>query len=286
MKEILRKIQTFLGMIKFEHSVFALPFAYVGMMLASRALPSLKVFIAVTIAMVAARTFGMTVNRLIDKEIDGKNPRTKDRALPKGELSPKFVWSTIAASLLIFVISIYFLPVICWLLSPLALVAMWFYPYLKRFTWLSHLFLGLILAIAPVGGWLAVTGSFHWVPLVLAFGVACWVAGFDVLYALQDYHFDKEAKLFSIPVRWGKEKALKISRWLHFLTIFSFIAVLAFVQSDVWAWGGLVISSAIIIREHRILANCDLSKIEAAFFTSNAWVSVIFFVGIFLDYII
>lgn len=273
-------------MIKFEHSIFALPFAYVGMMLASRGLPSLRVFIAVTVAMVAARTFGMTINRLIDKEIDAKNPRTKDRAIPKSELSPRFVWTTIAVSLAAFMISIYFLPVICWLLSPIALVTMWFYPHLKRFTWLSHLFLGLILAMAPVGGWLAVTGSFHLIPLILAFGVCCWVAGFDVLYALQDYHFDKKEKLFSIPVKWGKERALKISRWLHFITIFTFILVLLFAYSGIWAWAGWVVASFIIIREHRILANIDLSQIETAFFTSNAWVSVIFFLGILIDYIV
>ncbi len=282
---MLKKTKTFLQMIKFEHSIFALPFAYLGMILAKAGLPSLKTFVAITAAMVAARTFGMSINRLIDKNIDAKNPRTKGRALPQGELSSQFVVGIIILSLLFFIIAIYLLPPLCWLLSPIALVAMLVYPYLKRFTWMSHLFLGLILAMAPIGGWIAVTGSFNLVPLLLALGVALWVAGFDVIYAVQDYHFDKKNNLFSIPVKWGRARALKISRLFHVITIICFALVLILSPVRFWAWASFAVIAAIIIREHRVLVGGNLSQIQKAFFVSNAWVSMIFFLGILLDFL-
>jgi len=273
-------------MIKFEHSIFALPFAYLGMILASQGLPPLNLFIAVTFAMISARTFGITMNRMIDLDIDRKNPRTRKRALPQGLLSPRWIRGVIVLSFIIFMASISRLPEICWLLSPLALFAMWVYPYLKKVTWWSHWFLGLILAMAPVGGWLAVQGTFHPIPILLAFGVACWVAGFDILYALQDYHFDRKEKLFSVPVRWGRRNAMKCSGWLHFMTVCAFASVLILSASGIWAWCGFMVIALMILREHRLLVDHGLRKIETAFFTANAWISVVFFAGILADSVI
>ncbi len=270
-------------MIKFEHSVFALPFAYLGMVLAAEGLPSLKVFLLATAAMVSARTFGMTVNRLVDRDIDAQNPRTQDRALPQGLLSNSFVWAAIFISALAFFVAVFFLPSICLYLSPIPLFSMTVYPFMKRFTWFSHIFLGVILGMAPVGGWLAVQGSFALTPFVIAASVTFWVSGFDILYALQDYRFDLKSELFSIPARWGRRNAILVSRALHFLTFLCFASVLVLAGSGIWAWAGLVLVTAIIIREHRILAVHGLRKLETAFFTSNAWIGAIFFVGLFMD---
>jgi len=280
------KIKEFFEMIKFEHSIFALPFAYLGLILASNGLPTLPIFLAVTLAMVSARTFGMTLNRIIDREIDSRNPRTKNRALAAETLSLPFAWMVTGISLLVFMISVYPLPAICWYLSPLALMAMWIYPFLKRFTWLSHCFLGLILAITPIGAWLAVKGTLGIIPVVLAIGVALWVAGFDILYSLQDYHSDKEEKLFSFPVRWGRRRALQVSGWLHVGTLGAFAAVLVLSGAGLWAWVGFLIIGVMILREHRILIELGLEKLEDAFFTSNAWVSVVYFLGILLDAVV
>jgi len=280
------KIKEFFEMIKFEHSIFALPFAYLGLILASNGLPTLPIFLAVTLVMVSARTFGMTLNRIIDREIDSRNPRTKSRALPAETLSLSFAWVVAGISLLVFMISVYPLPIICWYLSPLALIAMWVYPFLKRFTWLSHCFLGFILAMTPIGAWLAVKGTLGIIPVVLALGVALWVAGFDILYSLQDYHSDKEEKLLSFPVRWGRKRALQVSGWLHMGTLSAFAAVLLLSGAGLWAWVGFLIIGVMILREHRILIELGLEKLEDAFFTSNAWVSVVYFLGILLDTVV
>lgn len=279
----MKKLVIFLQMIKFEHSIFALPFAHLGMVLASNGLPSLKIFLLATVAMVSARTFGMTVNRLVDRDIDAQNPRTQDRALPQGLLSNAFVWAAIFISALVFFITVFFLPSICLYLSPIPLFSMAVYPFMKRFTWFSHIFLGVILGMAPVGGWLAVQGSFAITPFLIAASVTFWVSGFDILYALQDYRFDLKSELFSIPARWGRKNAIWMSRTLHFLTLVCFIGVLILSGSGIWAWAGLVLVTAIIIREHRILAVYGLRKLETAFFTSNAWIGVIFFLGVLID---
>ena len=279
----MKKVIVFLQMVKIEHSLFALPFAYLGMVLAGDGLPSWRIFLLATTAMVSGRTFGMTVNRLADKDIDGENPRTQDRALPQGLLSEPFVWTAILVSAVIFFASVFFLPHICLYLSPLPLFAMVLYPYLKRFTWGSHIFLGLILGMAPMGGWLAVRGSFALTPFLISAAVVCWVSGFDILYALQDYRFDLKSDLHSIPARWGRRNAIFISRTFHFFALIGFAAFLVWDRSGVWAWAGFVIVAAIIIREHRILAAEGLRKLETAFFTSNAWVGVIFFTGVLLD---
>jgi 4-hydroxybenzoate polyprenyltransferase len=235
--------------------------------------------------MVSARTFGMTANRYIDRHIDRENPRTHRRAIPAGQLSLAFVWIAMLSSASIFLVSALFLPPICLYLSPLPLFAMAIYPYLKRFTALNHIILGCILGAAPVGGWLVVKGSFEILPFLMAAGVIFWVAGFDILYALQDYHFDLKTKLFSIPVRLGRRRAIWISRLFHFLTLAAFGAVIALSRGGFWAWTGFFLSGALIFREHRLIVEDRLGKLETAFFTSNAWVSVVFFTGILLDLI-
>jgi len=277
------KLKIFLSAIRFEHSLFALPFAYLGMILAAQGLPSLKSFLLITFAMVTARTFGMTVNRLVDREIDAGNPRTQDNALSQGWLTGQFFWGALIASFLGFILIVQFLPRICFYLSPLAILAMVIYPYMKRFTWLSHLFLGGILAMAPVGSWLAIRGSLELPPFILAGGVLLWVAGFDIIYALQDYRFDLKQNLYSIPAKWGRANAIHISRFFHFVAVLFFSALLVGLSSGLWAWIGLVLAAALIIHEHRILVQYGLTKVNTAFFKANAWVSVVFFLGLSID---
>ena len=277
------KLKLFLESIKFEHSLFALPFAYLGMILAAQGLPSLKSFLLITLAMVTARTFGMTVNRLVDREIDAQNPRTQDNALSQGWLTGRFFWGALITSFLAFIVIVQFLPRICFYLSPLAILAMVIYPYMKRFTWWSHLFLGGILAMAPVGSWLAIRGSLELPPFILAGGVMLWVAGFDIIYALQDYRFDLKQNLYSIPAKWGRANAIHISRFFHFVAVLFFSALLVGLSSGLWAWIGLVLAAALIIQEHRILVQYGLTKVNTAFFKANAWVSVVFFLGLSID---
>jgi len=278
-----QRIKTYLEMIKIEHSVFALPFAYLGLLIASRGLPSWKVFLAITFAMVSARTFGMTVNRLVDRETDSKNVRTQTRALPQGLLSFRFIWISIIISTLVFIVCISFLPPICWLLSPLALMAMWVYPYLKRFTWGCHWFLGLILAMAPIGGWLAVRESYPYQARKVM--QAIWGLG-QMMFSKCIVIFDKKEKLYSVPVRWGIDHALRISQILHLITLLSFAFVLVSISSGIWGWAGFSVIGFIILQEHRLLKDHGLAKLETAFFKFNAWISMIFFGGIFLDYLI
>lgn len=269
--------------IKFEHSLFALPFTYLGLFLGEKGWPSWYLFLWVTTAMVSFRTFAMAMNRLVDREIDARNPRTQWRALPQARLTSRFVYLAAFSSLLIFIISAWALGPLCFFLSPVPIFLAWLYPYLKRFTWLSHIVLGIILGISPYGAWLASRGEFSWIPGFLFLGVASWVSGFDILYALQDYEFDCESRLESIPVRFGKRQALGVSGALHLIALLSWWGAGALAGLG-WIYeAGLLLVTFFLFREHFLIHRYGLEKIEQAFFTLNAGISSAVFVAAWID---
>ncbi len=277
------KIKTFFELIKFEHTVFALPFAYLGLWMAKKSWPSWRLFLAVTIAMVSARTAGMTLNRIADWAIDAKNPRTRKRALVTGDFSIFTAWIAVAVSVLIFFLAAALLNPLCFKLSPIALFLISGYHYVKRFSFLCHFALGAVLGIAPVGGWLAATGHFSWLPLPLALAVMAWVAGFDILYSLQDMDFDKSMGLHSVPARFGLNQSLKISFLCHvaavaFLALFGFVAQLGILYAC-----GVFITAVLLKIEHSLVADGDLSRLNTAFFTINGWIGILLFVFAFMD---
>ncbi len=280
---IARKIKIFLEMIKFEHSIFALPFAYLGLFLASNGLPKAATFFWVTLAMVALRTAGMSLNRLIDQPIDAENPRTKMRALPSGLLTRRFAWVIAWCSIAVFIYSARELNSLCFRLSPIPVFFVWIYPYLKRWTWISHWVLGLTLGMAPYGGWLAVRPEWSWIPGMLAFAVATWVGGFDVFYALQDVQFDKSRGLKSLPARFGIDRSVLVAKSSQGFTVLAFIVLGILFPLGLFYWIGVIAVSILIYREHQLVTKFGLAQINEAFFNMNAWVSVVIFVATFLD---
>jgi len=283
MNKLTRKIAVFLEMIKFEHSIFALPFAYLGLILAEGGWPRLHLFVWVTVAMVSFRTMGMALNRLIDQNIDTDNPRTRERALPARKLNRGFVWSATIFSFLIFEWSAYLLNPLCFLLSPIPVFLAFLYPWTKRFTWFSHLVLGMILGIAPYGAWVASRGEFSWIPGFLTVGIATWVCGFDIIYALQDEAFDKKRGLFSFPARFGFETSLIATRFLHVFTLAAWVAVGIVAQLGIAYYLGLVVVMFFLLREHWLIRSFGLQKIGESFFTMNAVVSVAVFLAVVID---
>lgn len=271
-------------MIKFEHSIFALPFAYLGLFLAARGWPGTVTFLWVTVAMVSCRTAGMAFNRIADRFIDAKNPRTQNRALPRKLLNTSWVAVVTLFSLALFLFSAYKLGPLCFKLSPVPILLSALYSYMKRFSWLCHFVLGLILGIAPYGAWIAVQGEFSWVPGVIMLGVMTWVAGFDIIYAMQDYEFDKKAGLFSFPVRFGKEVSLKMTMVLHVFTILAWSCVGILANLGLIYFIGIVFVTLFLIREHWLIRSFALEKVQEAFFTMNAIVSVSVFVVTVADF--
>ena len=283
-----QKLLHLLNFIKFEHSVFALPFALSGALLAnSHGLPKLSTIFWIVLAMSSARSFAMSLNRIIDKEIDLKNPRTKNRELPQGKLSKS---QAVLFSLVSFCVLIYStleLPRLCLFLLPIA--ALWFliYPFTKRFTSLSHLWLGISLGGSVLGGWIACSGEVTSpLPYILGAAVTFWVAGFDIIYALQDIEFDKKNKLHSIPVVFGVKGAIFISRIFHVLTVFFLIVLSKFIGASFIYWSCIVFVSVMLFYEQSLVKENNLSKINLAFFTVNGWVSVGFFIFILLERLI
>ena len=268
-------MKSFVELVRLEQTLFALPFAYAGMLLAGQGFPSLNVLFWVSVAMFGARTAGMCANRIIDKHIDAANPRTADRALPAGRMNTSTVAGWMLLSLALLVKAAYQLNPLCAKLSPIAVFLLLLYSYTKRFTWASHLVLGLVQACAPIGGWLAVTGSFHPVPLLLGLAIFLWVAGFDVLYACQDLEHDKKVGLYSIPARFGPETAFRISEAMHAGTLGALTAVglLAHLGNVYYSALGLI--GALLVWEHTILKPNDLSRIQHAFFTANVTISTL-----------
>ncbi len=275
---VLHNLRVTLEMIKWEHSIFALPFALCGAMLAAGGLPTAHQLIWIVVAMVAARSAAMAFNRLADASIDAANPRTSTRALPAGHLSPAFVATFIVISSAIFVVAAAQLNRLALWLSPVALAVLLLYSYTKRFTRWSHLVLGFALGIAPSAAWIAVRGSLDPRILLLTAAVTFWVGGFDVLYACQDFDFDRQTGLHSIPRHLGILRALWVARAFHAIMLALLIALL-------WSFGlgklaivGVAVVAALLAYEHSLVSPDDLSKLNAAFFTMNGVISVLFFV--------
>ena len=282
---LLQNLRTVLEMIKFEHTLFALPFAFIGMMLAAEGWPTWRTLGWIVVAMVGARSAAMSFNRLVDAKIDARNPRTADRALPAGAVSPTFVLGFMLASCGLLLLAASRLNRLTLSLSPVALLILLGYSYTKRFTSWCHLFLGLALAGAPLGAWIAVRGDVTATPLVLAGAVLCWVAGFDILYALQDLHFDRQAGLHSVPVRFGEAGALWISAGLH-LVMIALLALLPRVYPPglgVFYWLGLAGCVVLLGYQHSIVRPGDLSRLDMAFFQANGLLAVWLFVMTGLD---
>jgi len=273
------RIRTVLEMIKFEHSVFALPFALVGALLAARAagdLPSWQQILWIVVAMIGARSAAMTMNRIADVEYDRRNPRTANRALPAGELSVSFAaaFTVLASALLIF--AAWQLNRLAFELSPLVLAILFFYSYTKRFTLWSHFVLGFCLGMSPAAAWIAIRGSLDWRMWILCAAVTLWVGGFDVLYACQDVQFDKSAGLHSIPKTLGVPKALVFARTMH-ISMVVLLGWLAWSFRLAWpAWAGITVVAALLAYEHSLVKPDDLSKMNAAFFTVNGYISLLF----------
>jgi 4-hydroxybenzoate polyprenyltransferase len=274
------RIRTVLEMIKFEHSVFALPFALTGALLAARATahgwPTQRQILWVIVAMVAARSAAMTLNRIADLQFDKENPRTKMRALATGALSVSFAWAFTVAAVAVFFVAAWQLNLLALKLAPVAVAILFFYSFTKRFTNWSHLFLGFALGISPAAAWIAITGSLDWRMLILCAAVTLWVGGFDVLYACQDVDFDKEAGLFSVPKHFGIANALLIARVMH-VSVVVLLSWLAGSFGLPWpAWAGIVVVAALLGYEHSLVKANDLSKLDAAFFTVNGYISMLF----------
>jgi 4-hydroxybenzoate polyprenyltransferase len=272
-------------MIKFEHTLFALPFAFLGMLLAAQGLPSWRTIGWIVVAMVGARSAAMGFNRLVDRHFDAKNPRTATRALPAGLLTPAFVAAFVAAAAALLVLAAWRLNPLAFALSPVALLVVFLYSYTKRFTALCHLVLGLALAGAPLGAWIAVRGDVAAAPLVLAGAVLLWVAGFDVLYGLQDVDFDRGAGLHSIPARLGVRGALWASALFHLGTL-ALLALLSRVYGPGLGtayWIGVAGCAALLSWQHWVVRPTDLSRLNAAFFTANGVLAVWLFATTAVD---
>ncbi|HXY55077.1 MAG TPA: UbiA-like polyprenyltransferase [Nitrospirota bacterium] len=280
---MLNKIKIILEMIKFEHTIFALPFAFTGAVLAANGLPSWRTILWITVAMVGARSAAMGFNRWADRKFDSENPRTKERALPRGLVTPFQVVVFTAFSSAVLIFAAYMLNPLSFYLSPVALATVFFYSYTKRFTFLSHAFLGLAICLAPIGSWIAVSGKIASPALVLGGAVLSWLLGFDILYALQDIEFDKRAGLHSIPERFGIRRALLISRTAHAITMGA-LFWLSYLLSLGWYYlAGIFIALCLIIYEHSLIKEDDLSKLDLAFFNMNGYISVTIFVFTLLD---
>lgn len=279
MPALLRNVRVTLEMIKIEHTLFALPFAFLGAVLAANGLPTLKQILWITLAMVGARSTAMAFNRIADREYDALNARTATRALPAGLLSVGFVWAFTVVSAMLFFIAAAMLNRLTLILAPVALASVLLYSLTKRWTLLSHLVLGWCLSIAPTGAWIAVRGALDSpVPLLLSLVVMLWTAGFDVLYACQDYDFDKQTGLHSIPREFGIARALLIARLLHVAAFAALLALYWTTGLGIFALVGVIATGLLLLYQHRLVRADDLSRLNAAFFTTNAFVSVILFV--------
>jgi 4-hydroxybenzoate polyprenyltransferase len=264
--------------IKVEHTIFALPFAYLGMVLAHKAWPSWSVFLIVTLAMVAARTAAMSFNRYLDRHIDARNPRTANRPIPVGTLSANSVLAVALIALVVLVLMAALLNPLCLLLSPIALLALTGYSSLKRFTWLCHFGLGFTDAIAPAGGWLAVNPRFSLPMILLAAAVGIWIAGFDIIYACQDVEFDRAEKLHSLPARFGIPRALLVAKLCHLAMVALLLGVGVALGMTWLYYVGVAAAAGLLVYEHSLINPRDLSKINIAFFTVNSYIAGTLFV--------
>jgi 4-hydroxybenzoate polyprenyltransferase len=271
------------SLVKLEHTVFALPYAYAGAVLAENQVPSLQLLLWITVAMVGARSLAMSLNRLIDAGIDAQNPRTARRELPAGLLSPVQVAGFAAASLAVFLIAVWQLPPITHVLWPIPVAGFVIYPYLKRFTWLCHPFLGAVDGLAPVGGWVAVTGTVDWQPFLLGGAVALWIGGFDIIYATMDLEVDRRQGLHSIPRRFGVGTALLITRIAHAGSVALLIWLGIDLSLGPFYWLGLAVVAGLLAYENSIVSEDDLSRVDMAFLQMNGVIAIVFLAGVLAD---
>ena len=277
------KLRTFFQMIDLEHSLFALPFAYIGAVLAAGELPSGWQLCWITLAMVSARTAAMCLNRLIDRHIDRANPRTSHWVMAAGQLSVVGVWVAVMLCWAVLLFSAAMLNPLCLKLAPLAVVVLWVYSYTKRFTWWCHLLLGMAIGIGPVGGWIAITGNISWEPLLLWAVVAFWIGGFDMMYACQDIEFDRSQGLYSVPARFGESGALRMSALYHLLAvILLFGSGVAFSLGVVYNAGVLFIA-VLLAYEHYLVGPGDLTKVNTAAFKINHYVGMILLAVVLIE---
>ncbi len=281
-----RRVADLLEMIKFSHTVFALPFALTGMLLAADGVPSPGTVLWIVLAMVGARTAAMAWNRLADLRIDARNPRTAARHLPAGRVRRGEAWVLVLGGVALLELAAWALNPLCLRLSPLALAVIFLYPYTKRFTWLCHYLLGIALAAAPLGAWIAVTGTWSWRIVPLGVAVLVWVAGFDILYALQDLEFDRAEGLHSVPQRWGRGRALRVAARLHLVLVALLLLQIPLFGLGWWYGLGVLVVAALLLYEHALVTPYDLSRLDAAFFTMNGVISVVVFVATLLDVVL
>ena len=277
------RLKTYLDLVRFEHTLFALPFAYAGMLLAARGWPGWDVFFWVTVAMVGARTAAMALNRLIDWPIDAKNPRTKNRHIPRGEVRPTEALLLALVGFFLLALAAYNLNPLTRALLPVAVFFLTFYSYTKRFTWACHFWLGLTIGAAAAGGWIAVTGAFEPATFLLWAAVGLWIAGFDILYATQDYAFDRAYGVHSAPARFGIEGALRLARALHALAWVFFLFTGVALHLGPAYFAGVAFVGLVLLWEHRLVKPEDLSKVDLAFFQANVAVSLGLFFFILLE---
>ena len=273
----------FASLVRIEHTVFALPYAYAGAILAASGIPTARTLFWITVAMAGARSLAMALNRLIDAGIDARTPRTARREIPAGLLSPGQVLAFAAASLAVFLVAVWQLPGVTHVLWPIPVAGFVIYPFLKRLTWLAHLFLGAVDGLAPVGGWVAVTGSVDWEPFLLGGAVALWIAGFDIIYATMDLDVDRREGLHSIPKRFGVGRGLQITRGAHLGSV----ALLAWLGIGLGLgalyWLGVATVAALLAYENAIVSEDDLSRVDMAFLGMNGVVAIVFLAGVLAD---
>lgn len=277
---LFQKTRTLLEMIKFSHTVFAFPFALMGATLASLTsgtVPTVMQIVWICLAMIGARSAAMGLNRIIDARIDAENPRTATRHIPAGTVSRTEAWLFVSGSVLLLLFAAWMLNPLCLLLSPLALAFLVLYSYCKRFTALAHVVLGICLAAAPIGAWIALRGDIGWPALILGLAVLFWVAGFDIFYALQDLDFDRERGLYSIPSRFGVERSLQLVRVFHVVMVVLLLALLWVPGLGLIYFTGVVAVTGLLVYEHKLVRPDDLSRLDAAFFNMNGYISVLIF---------
>ena len=286
MSAAMQKVSLYLRMIKFSHSVFALPFAFTSALIAASGIPSLMQIFWITVAMVGARSGAMGLNRIIDRKIDMDNPRTSGREIPRGIVKVSEAVAFVLLSFCIMVGAAYMLNPLCLMLSPVAIGVLFLYSFTKRFTWMAHLVLGLAISAGPLGAWIAVTGSFDYMILPLVLAVIFWLAGFDVLYALQDIEFDRKYGLFSIPQRFGIRRSLYIARTLHVVT-FGLLVLTGLPYGLGKFYGvGMFVVAGLFLYEHSLVKEDDLSKLDMAFFNMNGYISMTVFIATLTDFMI
>ncbi|MGE5381437.1 MAG: UbiA-like polyprenyltransferase [Methylocystaceae bacterium] len=279
----MKKLHDFLTLIDFSYTLFGLPFAYLGAFLALKSCPTLHQLGWITLAMIAARTAALCLNRMLDLPYDRENPRTANWILVNGSLRSAPLWLVVLLSMILLVWAASQLNHLCLILSPVAVILLWGYSYTKRFTWLCHIILGLVVGIGPVASWLAVTGVFDWRPGFLWLAVGLWIAGFDIMYACQDIDFDREHGLYSIPARFGESQALKISEFCHEMVIILFVVNGLVLKLGAWYYTGIAIAALVLIYEHLIVRPGQLKLVHSASFKFNRYVSLIIFVMTLID---